>query len=50
MRENRTSGSEGGGTEQSVLPTPILETISKEIVIPSKAEGFTSSVASLVSP
>ena len=23
MRENRTSGSEGGGTEQSVLPTPI---------------------------
>ncbi len=24
MRENRTSGSEGGGTEQSVLPTPIL--------------------------
>ena len=25
MRENRTSGSEGGGTEQSVLPTPILK-------------------------
>jgi len=24
MRENRTSGSEGGGTEQSVLPTPII--------------------------
>ncbi len=24
MRENRTSGSEGGGTEQSALPTPIL--------------------------
>jgi len=24
MRENRTSGSEGGGTEQSVLPTPIF--------------------------
>ena len=23
MREIRTSGSEGGGTEQSVLPTPI---------------------------
>ena len=25
MRENRTSGSEGGGTEQSVLPTPIVK-------------------------